>query len=99
MNDAIGFAIVMYLGMAFVVGMLSQLVLDDAYWCPEDGKPALAVTFGALWPLSLIVGVVYALWLAGRALGRSFAALWRAWRPVQVPRATARNRSTPGGSP
>ncbi len=83
-----------YPGGGLIVGLMSLIiVLDDTKWCPEGGKPALAFTFGAIWPLSVIVGVCYALWLAGRALKRSFGALWRAWRPVTVPRATARERA------
>ena len=89
----IAFVVFAYAAIGFVVSIMSQdMVLDHAHWCPEDDKPALAFTFGVLWPLSLIAGVGYALWLAGRALGRSFAVLWRAWRPVRMPRATARER-------
>lgn len=87
--------IIGYLGMAFIVGMMSLvMVVDNATWCPEDGKPALAFTFGLLWPLTLVVGICYGLWRAGRALGRSFAVLWQAWRPrrIEVPKATARER-------
>jgi hypothetical protein len=80
-----------------IVAIVSPLVLDGARWCPEDGKPALAFTITLLWPLSLIVGIGCAIWLAGRMLGRSFAVLWRAWRlvRVRVPRATAKERPMP----
>lgn len=94
-SDNVAIALFGYAAMGCIVGMMSlALVLDNARWCPEDGKPALAFTFGVLWPLSLVAGIGCALWLAGRMLGRSLAALWRAWRPVrvQVPRATARER-------
>lgn len=88
MTAAIIFA---YAMMGCIIGTV-PLFIDLASWCPADGRPALAFTFGLLWPLTVVTGVVYALWLAGRALGRSFTVLWRAWRPVHVPRATARER-------
>ncbi len=90
MSDALIFP---YVTMGCIIGIVSPLFLDYASWCPDDGKPALALIFGLLWPLSLAIGALYALWLVSRSLGRSFIVLWLAWRPVRVPRATARERT------
>lgn len=90
--------IAVVLGYA-VFGLLTGIFVgvegDGWSWVPAGAEAAIGLIAGTLWPLTLLVGLVYAARCAGRAIEASFATLWRAWRPRRVPRAVARERSGP----
>jgi hypothetical protein len=44
------------------------------------------------WPLALVAGIAYGLFVVARSVGAGFAALWRRARAERIPRATARRR-------
>lgn len=74
------------------IGAVSMPFLDDFDGLPEGGLPAFAALIGLFWPLAIVAGLGYGLCRAGVVVARSFAVLWRAWRPRRVPRAVARER-------
>lgn len=67
---------------------------NDLPWIPREGQFAAGCIGSLLWPLVVACLVGWLLALAPRRFVRSFAALWRAWRPraVELPKATARER-------
>jgi hypothetical protein len=88
-------ALIGYLCVGFLVGLMSLLILDEEpWWCPKGAEPAAMFLIGLLWPLSITVGVGSLLLRGVLLVVGGFVVLWRAWQPPapSVPRATARRR-------
>lgn len=77
-----------YCLVAAFIGIFGGMFADEVRM-PDNTHVAVGFAIGALWPLSIVAGVCYCVLRAAIAVVRSFAALWRWWRParVEVPRA------------
>lgn len=89
--DWVAVALLYPIAGAAICGLFTA-VIDDLDRIPAGGGPAFAFLVGMFWPLAIVGGVAYGTWRASVLVARSFAALWRAWRPRRVPRAVARDR-------
>lgn len=86
--------VINYVFVAPFIGVPAFWAAQDSTRIPVGAEPAVGFLAGMFWPLTLAAGLVWCIWRASRGMCRSFAALWRWWRPIRVsvPRATARER-------
>lgn len=73
-----------------LLGILASCALFDLAFDPCPGppgaEPALRFLLAVFWPLALVSGILYLLWLLSRSVAGGFAVLWRHYRGVRLPK-------------
>lgn len=60
------------------VGLITGVEMENSARFPDGAAPALGITAGLLWPLTVLLFAGWLSWRVARTLARSFAVLWSA---------------------